>query len=163
MSLKKKYDPPFKLDDHMPCLCGGYLQKVTAKTTIKAELHCHVCGRDNLVDIRNGKVYSWEVFPDCPITVWITDDVLLHGIIKAETTKYPDVCDYDVEAIYIDHGGLRGLMSGGRTHIYHHDEGKTWHKTKEKAINKATKIVNKKIKSLKGEITKLEAMKTNFK
>jgi len=42
---------------------------------------------------------------------------------------------------------------------YYHDEGKDWHTDKESAIKKAEEMKQKKIKSLKRQIEKLENMK----
>ena len=42
---------------------------------------------------------------------------------------------------------------------FYHDEGKEWHRTKESAIQKAEEMRQKRIKSLKKQIEKLERMR----
>lgn len=75
--------------------------------------------------------------------VYITRYALSDGILEKEAEE----CDRFPGMIETD------------DHAYFHGEGKDWTRTKEAAVARAEEMKAKKIKSLKKQIEKLEAMK----
>ena len=78
--------------------------------------------------------------------VWITKYALTHKIEEKEAERCSDINNDMIEIL-------------NSRYEYYHDEGKDWHTDKESAIKKAEEMKQKKIKSLKRQIEKLENMK----
>lgn len=77
------------------------------------------------------------------MTVWITKYALTSGLIEV---KAKEVCP---EAVEVKNGKWRGSWFWGND----------WHTTKEAAIAKAEEMREKKIKSLRKQLEKLEKMR----
>jgi hypothetical protein len=79
--------------------------------------------------------------------VWITKYALMSGIYSVDAEE----CQKDMIRTIPE--GKWSLAS------YFHGEGKTWHRTEGEAVCRAKEIRDRKIWSLKKQITKLEKMK----
>lgn len=79
--------------------------------------------------------------------VCITKYALTQGIFEIEAERCTDIDNDMIE------------QTNTRWQTYYHGEGKDWHLTKESAIKKAEEMREKKIKTLKKQLDKLEHLK----
>lgn len=81
--------------------------------------------------------------------VWITKYALTQGIFEIEAERCTNVSDDMIEQKNI------------QWQTYYYGEGNEWHLTKEGAIKRAKEMREKKIKSLKKQLNKIEKLDFN--
>ena len=79
--------------------------------------------------------------------VWVTKYALTKGILPREV----EVC----EGTSID---MVKVLGGNRWAEHYHGEGREWHRTRESATKRAAEMRDKKLKSLRKQIARLENM-----
>ena len=79
------------------------------------------------------------------MVVWISNSALTQGLFSIEAN-----IDGDTAVTYID----------GYANFYH-GEGKSWHRTRQEAVQRAEELRMQKIIALKKQVAKLESLNFN--